>query len=87
MKTISIRQLHEKTGEYVRQASEDGEIYVTDRGKTVAKIVPQQEASEVPYFARRQLTPAFRKLLKGGKLRGGTDSTRIVSDDRDRPIE
>ena len=87
MKTISIRQLHEKTGEYVRQASEDGEIYVTDRGKTVAKIVPQQEAAPVPYFARRKLTPAFRKLMKAGNLRGGTDSTRIVSDDRDRPIE
>lgn len=87
MKTISIRELHEKTGEYVRKAADVGEIYITDRGKTVAKLVPQQEASQSPYFARRKLTPAFRKLMKTGKLRGGTDSTRIVSDDRDRSIE
>ena len=87
MKVISIRELHEKTGEYIRRAAKDGEIYVTDRGKTIAKIVPQEEAKDVPYFAMRTLTPAFRKLMKAGKLRGGTDSTRIVSDDRDRTIE
>ena len=87
MKTISIRELHEKTGEYVRGVAKTGEIYVTHRGKTVAKIVPQQEPPEVPYFARRKLTPAFRTLMKSGKLRGGADSTRIVAEDRDRPIE
>jgi prevent-host-death family protein len=87
MKTISIRELHEKTGEYIRKAAHVGEIHVTDHGRTVAKIVPQQEASTTPYFAQRILTPAFRRLIKGGKLRGGTDSTRIVSDDRDRRVE
>lgn len=87
MKKISIRDLHEKTGEYVRAVAKNGEIYVTDRGKTVAKIVPQLELPEIPYFARRKTTPAFRKLMKSGKLRGGTDSTRIVSEDRDRPVE
>ena len=87
MKTISIRELHERTGEYVRKAAEAGEIFVTDRGKTVAKIVPQHDKPETPYFARRLLTPAFQKLMTSGKLRGGTDSTKIVSEDRDRPIE
>jgi prevent-host-death family protein len=87
MKKVSIRELHEKTGEYVRKVAEVGEIYVTYRGKTVAKIVPQPHESEVPYFARRKLTPAFRKLMASGKLRGGTDSTIIISEDRDRPIE
>jgi prevent-host-death family protein len=87
MKRISIRELHEKTGEYVRSVSEVGEIFVTDRGKIVARIVPQHELPQVPYFARRKLTPAFQKLLKSGKLRGGTDSTRAVSEDRDRSVE
>jgi len=87
MKTISIRELHAKTGAYIRKAAQHGEIHVTDNGRTVAKIVPQQEASQTPYFARRVLRPGFRKLMKSGKLRGGTDSTRIVSDDRDRPTE
>lgn len=84
MKTVSIRELHEKTGEYVRKVAETGEIYVTDRGKTIAKIVPQQPEHEVPYFARRKLTPAFKKIMH--KLKGGTDSTVIISEDRDRPI-
>ena len=87
MKTISIRQLHEKTGEYVRKAAEVGEIYVTDHGKTVAKIIPEAPESDIPYFTRRKLTPAFRKLMESGKLQGGTDSTIIISEDRDDPAE
>lgn len=86
MKTITIRELHEKTGRWVREAARHGEILVTDRGKTVAKIVPQPPESEVPYFARRKLSPAFRKLMESGKLSGGTDSTQIISEDRDRNI-
>ena len=85
MKTVSIRELHAKTGDYVRQVAEVGAIYVTDRGKTIAKIVPEEPLPEVPYFARRKLTPAFRKIMS--KLQGGTDSTQIISEDRDRPIE
>jgi prevent-host-death family protein len=87
MKTISIRELHERTGEYIRQAAQTGEIYVTDRGKTVARIVPEHHQPETPYFARRKLTPAFRKLMKDGKLRRGPDSTAIVSEDRDRTVK
>lgn len=86
MKTISIRELHEKTGSWVRQSVHYGEIEVTDHGKTVARILPQVREPEAPYFARRKLTPAFRKLMESGKLRGGTDSTRLISDDRERSI-
>ena len=87
MKRISIRELHEKTGAYIRQAAKAGAIYVTDRGKTVAKIVPQEEPPQTPYFAQRKMIPAFRKLLKTGKLARGPDSTIIVSEDRDRGTE
>ncbi len=83
MKTVSIRELHERTGEYVRQVAKSGEIYVTDRGRTVARLLPEHDAAEVPYFARRKLTPAFRKLMASGKLQGGTDSTRAISEDRE----
>lgn len=40
---------------------------------------------ETPYFARRKLTPQFRAIMD--KLKGGTDSTIIISEDRDRRIE
>ncbi len=87
MKAISIRELHERTGEWVRKVGHFGEIQVTDRGQPVAKLVPQTTEPAVPYFARRKFTPAFRKLMESGKLRGGTDSTVIISEDRDRPTE
>jgi len=86
MKTISIRELHEKTGAWVRQSAHYGEIEITDHGRTVARIVPQVREPEAPYFARRKFTPSFKKLMESGKLQGGTDSTTMISEDRDRPI-
>jgi antitoxin (DNA-binding transcriptional repressor) of toxin-antitoxin stability system len=85
MKTITIRELHHNTGEWLRKAAKIGEIHVTERGKTIARILPQAPTPEVPYFARRKLNPKFRRIMH--RLRGGTDSTQIISDDRDRPIE
>jgi prevent-host-death family protein len=84
MKTISIRELHEKTGDWVRRAAEHGEIIITDRGKPLAKILPESGRKEAPYFSNRRTSAAFRKLLAQGKLRGGADSTQIISEDRDR---
>jgi prevent-host-death family protein len=83
MKTISIRELHEKTGHWVRRAAATGEIVVTDRGQTIARIVPQPPQNEIPYFARRKMSPEFKRLWDSGKLRGGTDSTQIISEDRE----
>ena len=85
MKTVSIRELHHNTGEWIRKAARFGEIHVTERGKTIAKIIPQAPAHEVPYFARRKLSRRFRAIMD--RLEGGTDSTQIISEDRDRPIE
>jgi prevent-host-death family protein len=62
MKTVTIRELHAKTGELVRQAQCHGEIWVTDNGRTIAKIIPMD---------------ATRKTT------GGTDSTTIISEDRE----
>ena len=84
MKTITIRQLHDKTGEWVRKAVKFGEIHVTDRGETIVRIVRYAPGSEGPYFARRKLSPQLRRVIH--RLRGGTDSTQIISEDRDRPI-
>lgn len=84
MKTISIRELHERTGEWIRRAAKHGEIFVTNRGKTVAKILPEADRQDIPYFSRRRVSPAFRRLLDRGRLQGGTDSTQSISEDRDR---
>jgi antitoxin (DNA-binding transcriptional repressor) of toxin-antitoxin stability system len=85
MKTVTIRELHSRTGALVRDASRHGEIRVTDNGRVVAKIIPEVEPTEVPYFARRKyVTPEIGRLIESGRLgRGGTDSTLAISEDRD----
>ena len=83
MKVITIRDLHAKTGHWVRRAAELGEIWVTDHGRTVAKLLPQREPREKPFFARRRLSTGFKRLAGSGKLRRGTDSTVTISGDRE----
>lgn len=69
---ISIRQLHARTGHFLRKATEFP-IIVTDNGKPVAEITPLDKSRiknhEVSYFARRKLRPGFKKLLESGVLK------------------
>ena len=83
LKTITLLELHEKTGEWVRSAGQFGELAVTDGGRTIARIVPQDLPPEVPYFATRKVSAGFARLMQSGKLRGGSDSTEGISEDRD----
>ena len=83
MKSITIRELHARTGEWVRAASRHGEIQVTDNGRVIAKILPQAARTEVPYFARRKPSPAFKRLDASGKTGLGADITLGISEDRD----
>ncbi len=85
MKTVTIRELHTRTGEVVRQAARHGEIRVTDNGRVIAKIVPEAQPAEVPYFTRRRyISPGMKRLIETGGLgQGGTDSTVGISEDRE----
>jgi len=84
MKAITIRELRAATGRWVRQAAHSGGVNVTERGKIVAKLVPAGRDAELPYFARRKLTPAFRRQDR--LMAGGTDATAIISAERDGAI-
>ena len=79
MKSITIRQLHDETGRWVRRAAALGELHVTERGRPVAKLVPATATPTTPYFSRRVLLPAF----KATQSQGGTDSTAGISAERD----
>jgi antitoxin (DNA-binding transcriptional repressor) of toxin-antitoxin stability system len=83
MKQVSLRELHEKTGSLVRDAKRLGGLIVTDRGAPVARIEPVDSRPAPNPFLTRKLLPSYRRLLDSGRLAGGTDSTQIVSDDRD----
>jgi len=79
MKTITIRQLHDETGRWVRRAAAVGGLQVTERGRVVANLVPAPPVSAVPYFARRKLVSAFQRA----RLSGGRDATDGISSERD----
>ncbi len=79
MKTITIRELHMKTGDWVRKASRDEGIVVMDRRQPVAKIIPFSEAEMGKTFSQRTFVKGFERI----KYRD-VDSGRFISEDRDR---
>lgn len=84
MRQVTLRELHENTGPLVREAVRLGGIVITDRGTPIARIEPAERAPTDQPFKRRRILPAYRELLESGALQGGTDSTDLVSEDRDR---
>ncbi len=81
MKTISIRELHERTGAWVRKAAEVGSITVTERGRPIARLEAVEAPGRQNPFLTRKLRPGYKRLM--GKLTGGTDSVTMVSEDRE----
>ena len=79
MKAISIRDLHLKTGEWIRRVITERKIVITERGVPVATLVPFEPSHHVTQFANRKLVRGFEKLpaIKH-------DSTEYISSDRDR---
>ena len=86
MKTVSIQELRDKTEELLREVSVHGEILVTHQGRTIAKISPEDDKAEMPYFARRKPSSAFLKLDESGKTGRGIDVTVSISNEREDKI-
>ena len=82
MKEISIRELHRRTGAWVRAARKHGSILVRDRGTPVAKLTPVSEEPPINVFARWKPLRRFAKALD--RPVGGTPVEAIISLDRDR---
>lgn len=87
MTTITIKELHARTGEWVRKAADFDEITVTDRGTPVAKLTPLTKTNQVRPkinpFLNRRLVPGYAEFMNAPFA--GTDVTTIISEDRDRP--
>jgi antitoxin (DNA-binding transcriptional repressor) of toxin-antitoxin stability system len=83
MQTITIEELHAHTGEWISRAAQEDEITVTDGGKALVVIrgvVAGPQPGHNP-FHERKLVPGYAELQ--GRLVGGTDSTLIISEDRE----
>jgi prevent-host-death family protein len=74
MKAITIRELHEHTGKFVRQAQKEP-VLVTDRGQQIAVLKGVTTAETVgKKFPKRKLSSLPRVTV---------DSTVYISDERD----
>jgi prevent-host-death family protein len=78
MRSITIRELHMKTGHYVRSAQSDP-VVVTERGKMIAILhaisAAQLMGQSFPKRSLKDLVALHPRSI---------DSTRIISEDRDR---
>lgn len=63
MKRVSIRDLHLHTGRWIRGVAEHHRIFVTDRGRPVAEIVPYEEETVEVSFSDRRESPEFKELV------------------------
>jgi antitoxin (DNA-binding transcriptional repressor) of toxin-antitoxin stability system len=82
MKEISIRELHRRTGAWVRSAGKYGSILVRDRRRPVARITPVTNEPDVNRFAVWKPQRRFAAALD--RPVGGRPVGDIVSEDRDR---
>lgn len=82
MKEISIRELHRRTGAWVRAARKYGSIIVRDRNVAVARITPLSEEPPVNLFEHWKPRRKFAARLD--QPVGGRPVEETISEDRDR---
>ena len=77
MTTITIRELHMKTGQWVRAAARGKRgLLVLDRGRPAARLVPADGETGID-FSERKLVRGFDRLPELS-----VDSARLLEEDR-----
>ena len=79
MEQIKLRDLHIKTGEWVRRAARGEGIIITERGRPVASLIPYFEDGLGRPFRERRMLSEFDALPE---VPG--DATIYISKERDR---
>jgi prevent-host-death family protein len=69
MRTVGLKVLKNKLSEYVRLAAAGETIVVTDRGRTVAEIVPPRSVAELTPFEQEGVREGW---LSPACIRDGT---------------
>ncbi len=82
MKEISIRELHRRTGQWVRSARRYGAIVVSDRNVPVAKLTPVSEELPVNRFKNWKPLKRFASALNRPVT--GRPVQDLISEDRER---
>jgi antitoxin (DNA-binding transcriptional repressor) of toxin-antitoxin stability system len=82
MKEISIRELHRRTGAWVRNARKYGSILIRDRNTPVAKLIPISGEPPENVFQRWKPLKKFAEALD--RPVGGRAVEEIIGEDRVR---
>ena len=82
MKEISIRELHRRTGMWVRNARKHGAILVRDRNIPVAKLIPVTGEPSKNLFEDWKPLKKFAAALD--RPVSGTAVEKIIGEDRNR---
>ena len=81
---IPIRELHARTGHFVRLAARRNEIIVTEHGKPAARLSPLISAAEqtpvTTLAERRHLRADYRAARAAGRLSMPDDSTPSLNE-------
>jgi prevent-host-death family protein len=77
MKTVSIRELHMRTGALVQEAADGEVIIIEKRGVPVAQLQRRRTTAEA--FCDLERSGYFKRMGKTN-----TQIDRIISEDRDR---
>jgi prevent-host-death family protein len=83
MRKTSVRELHINTSALVREAEEGGVIVIERRGEPVAELRPITAKPEITREQKDRIMTDMRKIW-ARMPNVGTDSTQMVSEDRDR---
>ena len=84
MKTVTIEELDNKTGQWLREAVHHERVIVTYHGQPMATVSPYPLPAAPPAwggFRNRVLLPEYERLMN--QPVGGTDSSDIISQDRE----
>jgi prevent-host-death family protein len=81
MKKASIRDLHIRTSELVREAAEGAVIVIEKRGESVAELRPIGTADKLTPAAKKRIFDRMARLRASMPLSGNVD--RFIEEDRD----
>jgi len=82
MKTTSVRELHIRTSQLVREAGEGDVIVIERRGEPVAELRPVAARPRMAADKKARLFTSMKKVWD--KMPQVGDSTKILEEDRSR---
>ena len=82
MRKTSVRDLHIRTSQLVREAEEGDVIVIERRGEPVAELRPIPSPRRMPAVKKTRIFDSMRGIW--ARMPKVSDSTKIIEEDRDR---